>query len=320
MKEKILITGITGFMGSHQAEYLLKKGDVELYGITRNVNPIEEFEFKDRVTWYRGNMRLISFVEDTLSKIKPDKIYHFAAYTLVGKSFDNPQYFFDVNIASQLNLLESIKKLKLNPRILICGSGDEYGLVLPNEIPIKETTPLRPSSPYSVSKITQDFLGYQYAKSYGMNIVISRAFSHTGARSNEYFAPSNFAKQIALIEKGLQPPIIKVGNLEAIRDFTDVGDTAEAYYLLMEKGQASEVYNICSEKGYKIREILDILLSFSKVKINIEQDPSRMRPSDVPILIGDCSKLKKATGWEAKTPIEESLRELLDYWRQRNGS
>jgi GDP-4-dehydro-6-deoxy-D-mannose reductase len=211
--------------------------------------------------------------------------------------------------------LEAVRSLGANPFIQIAGSSEEYGLVYEKELPIKETNPLRPLSPYAVSKVAQDMLGFQYFKSYGQNIVVTRAFNHTGVRRGEPFVTSNFAKQIALIEKGKQKPIIRVGNLEAIRDFTDVRDVVCAYWLALEKCKPGEVYNVCSSKGYKISKLLETLLSYSKVKVKIEQDPERIRPSDVPVLIGDYTKFREATGWMPKIPFEKTIQDLLDYWR-----
>lgn len=227
------------------------------------------------------------------------------------KEIDYDGMIWCVEVEENHNLL-----IERNGKVSFCGnSSEEYGLVYEKELPIKETNPLRPLSPYAISKVAQDMLGFQYFKSYGLNIVVTRAFNHTGVRRGEPFVTSNFAKQIASIEKGKQKPVIKVGNLEAIRDFTDVRDVVSAYWLALEKCKPGEVYNICSSKGYKIRKLLDILLSYSKMKVKIEQDPERMRPSDVPVLIGDCTKFKEATGWAPKIPFEETLQDLLNYWR-----
>jgi GDP-4-dehydro-6-deoxy-D-mannose reductase len=313
---KVLITGITGFVGSHFTEYLLNKDNIEIYGImrwrsdTKNINHI-----KDKISLYEADLRDLVSVKSAIEKIKPDKIFHLGAQSFVGSSFNAPQETLSTNILGQLNVFEAVRYLGINPFIQVAGSSEEYGLVYEKELPIKETNPLRPLSPYAVSKVAQDMLGFQYFKSYGLNVVITRAFNHTGIRRGEPFVTSNFAKQIASIEKGKQKPVIRVGNLDAIRDFTDVRDVAHAYWLALEKCKPGEVYNICSCKGYKISELLNILLSYSKVKVKIEQDPERMRPSDVPVLIGDCTKFKEATGWMPRIPFEKTLQDLLDYWR-----
>jgi len=221
------------------------------------------------------------------------------------------------NIIGQLNIFEAIRHTGINPRIQIAGSSEEYGLVYPNELPIRETNPLRPLSPYAVSKVGQDLLGYQYFMSYKLNIIRTRGFNHTGPRRGEVFAESNFALQIARIEAGLQEPVIRVGNLESKRDYTDVRDMVEGYWLALEKGVPGEVYNICSGQAWSIRQILDMLLGMSTVLVKVEEDPDRLRPSDVPHLVGDSSKFRQVTGWRPKIPIEETLRDLLDYWRMR---
>ncbi|MEO0117482.1 MAG: GDP-mannose 4,6-dehydratase, partial [candidate division WOR-3 bacterium] len=221
------------------------------------------------------------------------------------------------NIISQLNIFEAVRAENLDCRIQIAGSSEEYGMVYPNEVPIKETNPLRPLSPYGVSKVAQDLLGYQYFMSYGIKVVRTRAFNHEGPRRGEVFVTSNFCKQIAEIEKGKREPVVYVGNLEAVRDFTDVRDTVRAYYLVLLKGKPGEVYNICSGKGYKIKEILDIIISLSKVKVEVKVDPERLRPSDVMLLLGDATKIQTELGWKPEIPIEKTLNDLLDYWRER---
>ena len=232
-----------------------------------------------------------------------------------------PAETLETNILGQCNLLEAVRKVGkgYNPVILIAGSSEEYGLVKSSEVPIKETNPLRPMSPYAISKIAQDFMGYQYYKSYGMKIIRARAFNHSGARRGEVFVDSNFAKQIAEIEAGLNKPIIKVGNLNAIRDFTDVRDIVRAYWLASEKCEYGEVYNICSNKGIKVSDVLRMLLKLSGLKkVRIVKDPTRQRPSDVPILIGDCKKFRKATGWKPEINYRDTLLSMLSFWRKKS--
>ncbi|MBI5465064.1 GDP-mannose 4,6-dehydratase, partial [Candidatus Gottesmanbacteria bacterium] len=199
----------------------------------------------------------------------------------------------------------------------IACSSEEYGLVYPNEIPVKEENPLRPQSPYAVSKVAMDYLGYQYFQSYKMKIIRTRGFNHSGPRRGEIFVTSNFAKQIAEIEKGKREPVVEVGNLEAKRDWTDVRDMVRAYLLAVQKGIPGEVYNICSEKTVRVGDMLDMLLKMSKIKVKVRQDSSRMRPSDVPILLGDCTKFRKATGWKPEIPFTKTMEDLLNYWRER---
>jgi GDP-4-dehydro-6-deoxy-D-mannose reductase len=202
-------------------------------------------------------------------------------------------------------------------RIHIAGSSEEYGLVLPDEVPIREENPLRPLSPYAVSKVAQDMLAYQYWQSYRLHAVRTRGFNHTGPRRGEVFVTSNFARQVAEIEKGLREPVVQVGNLEAVRDFTDVRDMVRAYWLALEHGEPGQVYNICSGKGYTIRQVLETLLGLADVEVEVREDPARMRPSDVPVLLGDCSRFRGITGWEPTIPFETTLADVLGYWRQR---
>jgi GDP-4-dehydro-6-deoxy-D-mannose reductase len=210
-----------------------------------------------------------------------------------------------------------VKKTNLKPRIQLACASEEYGLVLEDELPIRETNPLRPLSPYAVSKVGQDMLGYQYFKSYGLHVVRTRGFNHEGPRRGPVFVSSDFAKQIADIEKGRQEPVLRVGNLDARRDFTDVRDMVRGYWLSLEKGEAGEVYNLCSGRDWVIRDMLDYLLKKSKTKIRVETDAARLRPSDVPVLLGDYSKFQKATGWAPTIPFEKTLDDMLAYWRER---
>lgn len=314
---KALITGVTGFVGSHMAEYLLDR-DIEVYGTVRwrsrmeNILPIThrihliECEMKDPVS-----------VRRALSAAEPDHIYHLAAQSFVPTSWSAPGETLDNNLIGELNLFEACRSLGLNPLIQVACSSEEYGQVYPDETPIKETNPLRPLSPYAVSKVAQDMLGYQYHQSYGLNVVRTRAFNHSGPRRGDVFVESNFAKQIASIEAGQQQPVIKVGNLEAVRDFTDVRDMVRAYRLALTKGEPGEVYNIASGRAVSIGKLLELLLASADVKIEVEEDPARLRPSDVPVLLGDASKFRRQTGWVPTIPLEQTLEDLLDYWRER---
>jgi GDP-4-dehydro-6-deoxy-D-mannose reductase len=235
----------------------------------------------------------------------------------VPASWTAPTETLVTNITGQTNLFEAIRSLRLDPVVQIACSSEQYGLVLPNEVPIKETNPLRPLSPYAVSKVAQDYLGYQYFQSYGLKAVRTRGFNHTGPRRGQVFVTSNFCSQVAAIELGLQEPVIRVGNIEAIRDFTDVRDMVRAYWLAVTKARPGEVYNIASGQGLRIREMLDRVLALSQVEVKVEVDPARLRPSDVEILIGDSSKFRADTGWEPRIPLEQTVRDLLGYWREK---
>jgi GDP-4-dehydro-6-deoxy-D-mannose reductase len=220
-----------------------------------------------------------------------------------------------------VNLLEGLRGLKMSPRFLVVGSSEEYGMVGEDELPIKETNPLRPLSPYAVSKVAQDLMGYQYWKSYGLPIVRSRAFNHEGPRRGDVFVTSNFARQVAEIEAGQRDPVIYIGDLTPRRDYSDVRDIVRGYWALVERGEPGEVYNLCSGKTWAIQRVLDFLLEQSQVKgISVQTDPARLRPSDVMVLEGDPSKIEKATGWKVEIPFERTLKDLLGYWRQRTWS
>ncbi len=315
---RVLITGLTGFVGSHLADYLLARGDVEVYGTHRWRSRMDTVEhLRGRVQLVECELRDASAVRSVMARVRPDRVFHLAAQSYVPTSWRAPGETLTGNVMIQLNLFEVARELGLPTRFQIAGSSEEYGRVLPHEVPIREENPLRPLSPYAVSKVTQDLLAYQYWMSYRLPIVRTRGFNHTGPRRGEVFVTSNFARQIAEIEKGLREPVVWVGNLEAVRDFTDVRDMVRAYWLALEHGEPGEVYNICSGRGYSIRNVLEILLDLAHVKVEVREDPARLRPSDVLVLLGDCTKLRSVTGWEPTIPFEVTLRDILDHWRQR---
>lgn len=315
---KYLITGITGFAGSHLAEYLLSLGNGEVHGTIRWRSRTENIDhLRGKIQLHDCDLRDFYSVNRLISTLKPDRIYHLAAQSFVPMSWVAPAETFVTNVIAQINLFEAVRATRCECRIQIACSSEEYGLVLPDEVPIKETNPLRPLSPYAVSKVAQDLMGYQYHQSYKMFIIRTRGFNHTGPRRGHVFVTSNFAKQIAEMEKGKREPVLHVGNLDAVRDFTDVRDTVRAYYLILEKGVPGEVYNVAAGRGYRIAEVVEILKSYARVKFEVQQDPSRMRPSDVQLLVGDATKLRTATGWEPQIPFKQTLSDLLNYWRER---
>ncbi|MGB8952226.1 MAG: GDP-mannose 4,6-dehydratase [Candidatus Aminicenantales bacterium] len=316
---KVLITGITGFAGSHLAEYILANhSKAKVCGLIRWRSRMDNIcHFIDKIELHEADLKDIVSLNKCLAEIRPDIVFHLAAQSFVPSSWKLPAETFAINVIGQINLFEALLSLQLNPKIQVAGSSEEYGQVNSDEIPMKETNALRPLSPYAVSKVAQDLLGYQYFRSYGLRVVRTRGFNHTGPRRGDVFVTSNFAKQIAEIEKGKRKPVIYVGNLEAKRDFTDVRDVVRAYWLTLEKGVDGEVYNIGTGKPLAMKEVLDTLLSMSQVKVKIEVDPSRLRPSDVPILYPDCTKFKKLTGWEPRIPLEKTFQDLLNYWRER---
>jgi GDP-4-dehydro-6-deoxy-D-mannose reductase len=314
-----LITGITGFAGSHLAEYLLEHhGDVRVVGTHRWRSPLDNVEgILDRIELRETDLRDLNSVYRTMEAVRPDYVFHLAAQSFVPTSWNAPASTLETNIIGQTNVFEAVRALALDPVIQVACSSEEYGLVHPDETPIRETNPLRPLSPYAVSKISQDYLAYQYFQSYGLKTVRTRGFNHTGPRRGKVFVTSNFAMQLAKIEAGLQEPVIRVGNLDAIRDFTDVRDMVRAYYLAVTRARPGEVYNIASGKGITIRELLDRLIELAAVEVSVEQDPERMRPSDVEILLGDSSKFRADTGWEPQIPFEQTLKDTFEYWRRR---
>jgi GDP-4-dehydro-6-deoxy-D-mannose reductase len=313
---RILITGITGFAGSHLADHFLAEGDHEVYGTVKwrsNRENIRHIE--GQVTLLECDIKDAFAMKTILEAAKPDQIFHLAAQSYVPFSWRVPKETLDTNITGELNLFEGVRALKLDPIIHIAGSSEEYGLVHPDELPITEDNPLRPLSPYAVSKVAQDLLGYQYFKSYGLRIVRTRAFNHTGPRRGEVFATSNFARQLVEIELGRREPLLQVGNLDAVRDFSDVRDVVRAYAMALKSGKPGEVYNIASGKGIKIGDLLKKLIELTRVQVKIERDPTRLRPSDVQLLTGSAEKFKKATGWKPEIPFDKTLSDLMDFWR-----
>lgn len=314
---KALVTGISGFVGSHMAEYLLGQG-VEVIGTIRHRSRMDHIKhLTQHIHLVECELRDPFSVETLIRDKQPDYIFHLAAQSFVPTSWNSPLDTITNNVAGQIHIFEAVKRWKPEAKIQIACSSEQYGHVEPHEVPITEENPLRPLSPYAISKVAQDYLGYQYFKSYGLHVVRTRTFNHTGPRRGENFVTSNFAKQIADIEKGNKPPVIHVGNLNAKRDFTDVRDVVRAYWMGLEQGEAGECYNIASGRCCTIAEMLQLLLSYSEVSIDIQEDPARLRPSDVEILLGDYSKFHRQTGWQPEIPFEQTMEDLLNYWRER---
>ena len=315
--KKIFITGISGFVGNYLARKLLEQQGIQISGTYFSESSKKALEdVADRVKLFPLDLMDKAATEKLVREINPDEIYHLAAMAASSKSFDNPKEVIENNIISQLNLLESVRGAKINPKIMIISSAEVYGKVDPSNLPIDEDTPMFPTNPYAVSKITQDYMALQYFISYKLNILRVRPFNHIGPGQSDQFATAAFAKKIAEIEKGKRDPVLNVGSLESKKDFTDVQDMVWAYILLMEKGQLGDVYNIGSGKSYKMSEVLEMLLSLSKVKITVETDPALLRPSDNPELICNNSKMQKLTGWMPTIPLENTLLNTLEYWRK----
>jgi GDP-4-dehydro-6-deoxy-D-mannose reductase len=315
---RILITGITGFVGSHLAEWALGK-HADVVGSVRWRSNTEHIDhLRDRLTLIQADLRELGSARALVEQARPDYIVHLAAQSFVGASWQTPSETLLTNAIGQMNLFEAIRELRCSARFLVIGSSEEYGQVEPDELPIRETNPLRPLSPYAVSKVTQDLMGYQYWKSYGLDIVRTRSFNHTGPRRGENFATSNFAMQIAEIEAGLREPVMSVGDLKPTRDFSDVRDIVRGYWDLLERGTTGEVYNLCSGVDWSVERMLNFLLAQSRMpRIEIRVDPTRLRPSDVPVLRGSAEKIANAVGWRPQIPLERTLTDVLEYWRQR---
>lgn len=308
-------------VGSHLADYILaEQSDWEVYGLKRWRSNTENIEgIRDQIQLIDCDLRDPGRINDVIKKIKPDYIFHLAAQSYVPESWQSPQTTLLDNVQMQLNLFEAVRRNEIDPRIQIALSSEEYGRVFDHELPINELNPFRPMSPYAVSKITQDMLAYQYYESYGMKVIRTRAFNHEGPRRGEVFVTSNFARQIAEIEYGLKPPEIRVGNLNAKRDWTDVRDMVVAYWLALEHCNPGEDYVLASGTSRSVKELLNFLLSLTDVSIEVKQDEARLRPSDVPVLVGDSTKFRQKSGWEQKYKFEDTMKDTLNYWRQMVG-
>lgn len=305
---KALITGVNGFVGNYLSKYLVEQG-YTVYGTV-----IEDNVQMDNMNIKKMNLLNKEEVMETIKSINPDCIYHLAGQSAVGLSWKNPTLTMDVNINGTINLLDAVRENNIDTKVLIIGSSDEYGIIKPEDCPISEEHILNPSSPYAISKMTQEHIAKLYVNSYKMNLIMVRAFNHIGPMQSKNFVVSDFASKIAEIEKGAEP-VIRVGNLEAYRDFTDVRDIVRGYVMLMENGTIGELYNIGSGNSYKIQDILDMLLSLSTTEIKVEIDSDKLRPSDVPIIQCDNSKIKSHINWATKYDIKDTLKDTLDYWR-----
>ena len=312
---RVLITGAGGFVGHHLSAHIgsvqpraLLSGTTLMSGETvhESVNDVYRLDLKDYAK-----------VRQLLAKCCPDAIYHLAAQAFVPRSFEEPWETLENNIRAQLNLIRACLELDIRPRILIVSSAEIYGASEPEQLPLNEDTAIRPTNPYSVSKVTQDMLGLQYFLSHNLPIMRARPFNHIGPGQNERFVAPAFARQIASIEDGQAEAVIYVGNLESKRDFTDVRDIVRAYHMIVEKGQPGEAYNIASGVARSIRHLLDTLLGLTETKIEVRVDPARLRPVDVPEIRGDSSKLRRHTGWQPELTFEQTLHDVLADWRQR---
>jgi GDP-4-dehydro-6-deoxy-D-mannose reductase len=315
---RALITGISGFVGSHLAEYLLTHTDWEVAGtVYGRLDNIEHL--RGRLTLHEAELSSLEVVRSIIKQERPDAIFHLAAQPIPTLSHRNPWLTLENNIRAQLNVLESVYQLGTPARVLVVGSSEEYGQVTEADLPIDEEAPLRPTTPYAVSKIAQDYLGLQYYLAHGVQAVRVRPFNHIGPRQRLGFVAPDFACQIARIEAGQLPPEVHVGDLDAERDFSDVRDIVAGYYLAITRGRPGEAYNLGSGRACPVRVLLDTLIRLAggSGRIVVVQDPARMRGDVVPRIMADCRKLYEATGWQAEIPLERSLADVLAYWREQ---
>ena len=313
----VLVTGATGFVASHMLEHISRVApELPRFGLVRpglaNGLPSDS-----GVTAIEADLTEPAAVRAAVAQARPERVLHLAALSSVHASWRDPAACFATNVLGLGNLLEALREASLQPRVLVVGSADEYGAVAAEELPLGEDAPPRPRSPYAASKVAQGYLARRYARTFDMDVVCTRTFPHTGPGRGELFAESSFARQIAEIEAGVAPAVVRAGNLDAVRDFSDVRDVVRAYWSLLERGEPGGTYNVCSGHGVSLHEILDTLLELSGTDVAREVDRERLRPADLPALIGDPGRLRAATGWTPEIPLRETLRDLLEHWRER---
>lgn len=310
--ERVLVTGADGFVASHLIPELFGGWGCELFGLGLKPEPscsVVGLQYRAvDLTDFDG-------VEKVLDVFRPDAVFHLAAQPSVARSWEDPWSTYRVNLLGQVNLMEAMRSLEIEASVHIACSSEEYGRVSPDEMPLGEGTPLNPCSHYAVSKVGQEVLGKMYSEAFSWRVLITRGFNQAGPGQSPDFVVSSFARQIALVECGKAEPVLMVGNLEARRDFTDVRDTVRAYRMVMEKGRPGAAYNVCSGVARAIFEVLEILLGMSDARIEVEKDPARQRPSDIPLLVGDNTLVRDETGWKPEIPLEQTLKDTLDYWR-----
>lgn len=326
-KPRALITGITGMVGSHLAEYLLEKTDWDIYGMCRWRSPldnlaglVDRINRRDRVFLLYGDLRDALSLQTVVQQARPDYVFHLAAQSFPRTSFDAPVDTLDTNIQGTVRVLDAVRAVRPDAIVHVCSSSEVFGRVPKEKLPIDESCGFHPASPYAISKVGTDLVGRFYAEAYGMTAMVTRMFTHTGPRRGDVFAESSFAKQIAMVEKGLVPPVIKVGNLASLRTIADVRDAVRAYHMLVTVNPvAGEAYNIGGTHSCTVGEVLDMLLSLSPMgrDIRVEVDPDRLRPIDADLQVPDTSKFTRHTGWRPEIPFETTMRDLLEYWRQR---
>ncbi|MCH9704879.1 MAG: GDP-mannose 4,6-dehydratase [Proteobacteria bacterium] len=327
MSKKVLITGITGMVGSHLADYLFANSDWEIHGMTRWRSPLDNLEQLTpsinagaRVFLHYADLRDDHAVREVVRTVRPDFVFHLAAQSFPRTSFDSPLDTYDTNVQGTTRVLAALREFAPEAAIHVCASSEVFGRVAQEHLPIGEDAPFHPASPYAISKVGTDLVGRFYAEAYNMLVMTTRMFTHTGPRRGDVFAESSFAKQIAMIEAGLMPAVLQVGNLKSLRTIADVRDAVRAYYLLLTHNPiAGAYYNIGGTHSCQVGEILQTLLALSPYgeKIKIKQDAARMRPIDADLQVPDTSKFSAHTGWTTEIPYQQTMADLLNYWRAR---
>jgi len=310
-----LVTGGSGFVGRFLLHELVAAG-YQVHATCRGERPSPE-TYPAGVTWWPLDVVSPTDWETLVDGVRPDVIFHLAGLAHVGQSWQDPHRYLQVNFWGAFHLMEVLARTDRRPRVLLVGSAEVYGIVRPEDNPIRETQALRPVSPYGLSKACQELLGLQYYQAYQIPVIVTRSFNHVGPGQHAGFVCADFASQIARIEAGQAEPVLRVGNVEAVRDFTDVRDIARAYRLLVERGRPGEAYNVCSGRGISIRDLLQALLSMATVPIRIETDPGRYRRVDIPVLVGDPAKIRDHTGWVPTYALQQTLADILDEWRRK---
>jgi GDPmannose 4,6-dehydratase len=325
-KPRAFITGITGMVGSHLADYLISHTDWDIYGLCRWRSPLDNISHllprinaKDRIHLLYGDLRDYLSIHDAVSRCEPQYVFHLAAQSYPKTSFDSPLDTLETNVQGTANVLEALRKLKPDAAIHVCASSEVFGRVPKHKLPIDEECTFHPASPYAISKVGTDLIGRFYAEAYNMLVMTTRMFTHTGPRRGDVFAESTFAKQIAMIEAGLIPPVVKTGNLDSLRTFADVRDAVRAYHLLVTKNPVSGAYyNIGGTYSCTVGDMLQSLLSLStRGDIRVETDPDRLRPIDADLQVPNTAKFAEVTGWQPEISFDTTMRDLLDYWRER---
>lgn len=315
---RVLITGATGPVGSSLAEYLIKQPNLELSIFKRWRSDARVLAaVQDRVRMYEGDIEDAYAVSDAIQQAQPDYIFHLAAQSYPAASWGAPVVTMRANVEGTIHVLEAVRRFAPQAKVHIAGSSAQYGVVPPEAIPITEQQPMRPASPYGVSKVGQELLGLQYFDSYGVHTVVTRSFNHVGPRQGDRTAIQTFCRQMALIEAGRQEPVIQVGNLEPRRDYTHVDDVARALWALIQVAPGGSVYNMCSGQATRIGDIVEMVVARGLVPATIYVDPTRLRPVDEPVLRGDNSRLRALTGWQPEITMEHIVEQLLTYWRRR---